>query len=64
VLSLSLNVLFNPLRGLTVRNLDRGILETIGGDAGKCASDASVQTDFDRANYVCNDSGAVGRVLY
>jgi hypothetical protein len=64
VLSLSLDEFFDPLRCLTVRNLDRGILETIGGDAGECTSDSTVQTDFDRANYVCNDSGAIGRVLH
>src|SRR6266581_862243 len=64
VLSFSLDVLFDPLRCLTVRNLHRRVLETIGGDAGECASDSTVQTDFDRANYVCHDSGAVGRVLY
>ena len=63
MLSFSLDVLFDPLRCLTVGNLHWRILEAIGRDAGECASDSTVQTDFDRPNYVCNDSGAVGRVL-
>jgi hypothetical protein len=64
VLSLSLNVLFNPLRCLTVRDLDRWILETVRGDTGECASDSTIKTDLDRANYIGNYPSTVRRVLH
>src|SRR5467141_1085575 len=51
-LSLSLNVVFDPLRRETVRDLDGRILETVRGDTCKSPPYSAVQSQFDGANYI------------
>src|SRR5207302_7931394 len=61
--SLSLNVILNPLRSLTIRNLYRRILETVRGNAGQGSADSSVKPNLDRPNDIGYDATAVGRVF-
>jgi hypothetical protein len=58
-----LDVVFDPLGRLTVRDLDWRIFETVRRDTRESTSDPTVKAHFDRTNYICNNSGAVGRVL-